>query len=97
MSDKNELPALPEDVPAQPEGGASTDEELIDGQWRQGTWQDLPMLTCQHCGWDTLEGIGVAREHARTCQRCHPVMPTPPPPLVQAYDRWGNPIDVRRE
>lgn len=67
--------------------------ELIDGQWRPGAWNGLPMLTCVHCGWDTLEGIDVARARAAICPRCRPPEPEPkPPPAVLRADRWGNPV-----
>ena len=84
-------PTISADMPA-------AEPELIDGQWRQGVWNGLPMLTCIHCGWDTLEGIEVARARAAMCPRCKPPEPEPkPPPLIQAYDRWGNPVGPKVE
>lgn len=69
-----------------------TDPEagLIDGQWRPGAWSGIPQLTCTLCRWDTLEGIGAAREYASKCPRCHPPEEVREPPIVFVADRWGR-------
>jgi hypothetical protein len=45
---------------------------LIDTQWIEEEWQGVPLLTCAHCHWDTLNGIHAARYQARHCPRCAP-------------------------
>lgn len=65
--------------------------ELLDGQWRPGSWRGFEMFTCTICQWDTLDGIEAARMHKAGCPRCAP----PPPPARPATgllvaDKWGN-------
>lgn len=68
-------------------------QELIDGQWHPGTWQNYRQLTCAHCQWDTLDGIDAARAHAANCPRCAPVPEPEPPRLVFVADRFGNMVE----
>ncbi|MCL5995495.1 MAG: hypothetical protein M1546_05490 [Chloroflexi bacterium] len=67
-------------------------DELIEGQWRKGTWNGIEMLSCVRCQWDTLEGIEAARARKAGCPHCRP--PEPPAPasssIVLVADRWGN-------
>src|SRR3990172_2645667 len=81
--------AVPEGDQAQVETPA---EELIEDQWRKGAWNELEMLTCIHCQWDTLEGIDAAHARKATCPRCKPPEPPAAPPTVLVADRWGNPV-----
>lgn len=67
---------------------------LIDEQWLLGVWAGRPRLECIWCRWDTLEGMGVAFEHKLHCPRCGPTPIEHAPAIVQAYDRYGNPIEI---
>lgn len=67
-------PIISTDIPGE--------DGLIDGQWRLGEWHAMPMLTCVHCQWDTLEGIEAARARKAICPRCRP----PDPPVKPTSD-----------
>jgi hypothetical protein len=49
------------------------------------------MWTCTLCQWDTLEGEAAMVAHLQTVH-LPPEPPAPEKPLVQVYDRWGNPV-----
>lgn len=82
--------ALDENLPTSP---AESGEELIDGQWQAGQWHQIPMLTCVHCQWATLEGVEHAREHRLHCSRCRPE--SPPATGLLVSDRGGRIVETR--
>ncbi len=65
-------------------------DNLIDGQWAKGSWSGIPRLECIRCQWDTLDGIGAAREHATECPRCHPAIEIKEPSQVLVADKHGK-------
>lgn len=82
----------PSTAPGSAQDDAAQDGvEELEPAYVQGTWNGLPMWTCTVCQWDTLEGEAVMLEHLRV-QHLPPEPPAPEPPLVQVYDRWGNPV-----
>lgn len=71
----------------------ATNPSSEDARWVEGQWNGLPMWTCGVCQWDTLEGEGAMVEHIRAQ---HEPPPAPPPaPVIQVFDRWGNPVPPR--
>lgn len=67
--------------------------DVAEAAFVTGEWNGLPMWTCGVCQWDTLDGEGAMLEHIRA--QHEPPPPAPVEPLVQVYDRWGNPVERR--
>lgn len=67
--------------------------ELVEpprAPFRVTAWNGRPLWECARCAFDTLEGEAAMLAHI--AER-HEAPPAPPAPrLVQAYDRWGNPV-----
>lgn len=69
-----------------PEAEASQEDPIFT----MGSWKGLPQWRCVLCPWDTLDGEAAMLAHY---QANHAPPPPPPAPvLIQAYDRFGNPI-----
>ncbi len=67
---------------------------VVDQPYTLGSWNGLPQYQCNYCPWDTVESEAAILEHI---QQCH----TEPKPvlknLIQAYDRFDNPIEIKEE
>ena len=80
----------------EPEIEQKADPLFVAGQqvepepaWITAEWGVLPQWRCCLCPFDTLDGEAAMLEHWRECH-AHPV-PVAPPPVIQIYDKWGNP------
>jgi len=70
--------------------------ELLDGQWRVGSWRGFEMLTCAICKWDTLEGLTTAQAYKAHCSRCAPPAPYLPSGILVA-DSFGREVGADEE
>ena len=57
--------------------------------WTMGRWGDMPQWRCAFCPFDTLDGEAVMLAHWQAEHA--PPAPVVAPPIIQVYDRWGNP------
>lgn len=57
--------------------------------WVMGQWGDYPQWRCAVCSFDTLDGEDVMLAHWQAEHA--PPAPAVTPPVIQIYDRWGNP------
>lgn len=55
-----------------------------------GEWKGLPQYRCKFCAFDTLNEPKILEHYASR----HAPKPEPKPtPLIQSFDRWGNPLN----
>lgn len=61
--------------------------------WTMGRWGDIPQWRCALCPFDTLDGEEAILAHYLAEHA--PPAPVVAPPIIQVYDRYGNPVERR--
>lgn len=60
--------------------------------YTMGKWKGLDQWRCSKCEYTTLRGEANLLDHYTKAHIMAP--PKAKPPIIQAYDRFGNPIDL---
>lgn len=62
-----------------------------DPLWTMGRWDQFPQWKCAFCQFDTLDGEEAILAHYLAEHA--PPAPVVTPPVIQVYDRYGNPVE----
>lgn len=62
-----------------------------DPLWTMGQWGDFRQWICAFCHFDTLDGEDAILAHYLAVHA--PPAPAMAPPIIQVYDRYGNPVE----
>jgi hypothetical protein len=72
-----------------PQAPPPDEPPAVEPDYTIGEWAGLTQWRCRYCSFDTLEGIGEMLDHLQETHYQHePVVGG----LVQAFNRFGNPI-----
>lgn len=70
----------------------AADEQADPGLlWTMGQWSEFSQWSCVFCPFDTLDGEEAILAHYLAEHA--PPAPVVAPPMIQVYDRYGNPVE----